>query len=94
VISGNSVEIRVPAGSWSPRSAGWSLGTASTIFTGLLVAFEYSSSQMLTTSAPVSVIQSRPVMPRSKSPCSTYCGISCGRSRLTRPMRGSSIEAW
>ena len=88
------MEIRIPSGRSAALCQGASLGIASTTRTGLLVALEYCSSPRETTSESVSVIQSRPVMPRSNRPCSTYSGISCGRRNRTRSMPGWSIEAW
>ena len=60
---------------------------------GLAVAFEYASSPSESTSAPVSSIQSRPVIPRSKRPSATYPGISWGRRMRTSSTRGSSMVA-
>jgi len=68
VSVGSSVEIRTPSGRSDTDRQGADSGTASTTRTGFAVTFEYRSSPSDTRSAPVSVIQSRPVMPRSKSP--------------------------
>ena len=72
---------------------GESLGTATTIRNGRLVAFEYCSSPRISTSLAVSSTQSRPAMPRSNSPSATYTGISWGRRIRTSSMRGSSTVA-
>ena len=68
VMAGSSVEIRTPSGRSVTDRQGAPSGTASTTRTGSAVALEYFSSPSDATSAPVSVIQSRPVMPRSNSP--------------------------
>ena len=68
VRDGNSVEIRTPSGRSAADCQGAEAGTASTTRTGWEVAFEYRSSPSEVTSASVSVIQSRPVIPRSNSP--------------------------
>ena len=68
VSDGNSVEILIPSGRSATDCHGAFSGTASTIRTGLDVALEYCSSPSETTSASVSVIQSRPVMPMSNRP--------------------------
>ena len=68
VSAGSSVEIRMPSGRSATDRQGAASGTASTTRTGLAVTLEYFSSPSETRSAPVSVIQSRPVMPRSNSP--------------------------
>ncbi len=93
VTSGYSVETRTPAGRSDTSSHGESCGTAITMRTGLAVAFEYFSSPSDSTLLLVSWIQSRPVMPMSKSPSATYTGISCGRRMRTDSMRGSSMVA-
>ena len=76
VSSGNSVEIRTPSGRSAADRQVLSAGTASTTRTGFEVAFEYSSWPSDVTSAPVSSIQSRPVIPKSNSPWPMYDGIS------------------
>ena len=68
VRDGNSVEIRTPSGRSAADRQDAESGTASTTRTGWEVALEYCSSPSETTSASVSAIQSRPVMPRSNSP--------------------------
>ena len=68
VSEGSSVEIRMPSGRSAADCQGAASGTASTTRTGLVVTLEYFSSPSETRSAPVSVIQSRPVMPRSNRP--------------------------
>ena len=68
VSDGNSVEIRTPSGRSAADCQGAESGTASTTRTGCEVALEYCSSPSETTSASVSAIQSRPVMPRSNRP--------------------------
>src|SRR5262245_15442770 len=93
VSSGYSLDTRTPCGRSSTLVAGLSAATATTIFTGRALTFEYWSSPRETTSLAVSSIQSRPVIPRSNSPSATYCGISCGRRIRTSSMRGSSIDA-
>ena len=45
--------------------------TATTIWIGLFVFFEYLNSPRLSTTLPVSSTQSRPVIPRSKRPSDT-----------------------
>ena len=69
------------------------VGTDRTTRTGDEVALEYCNSPSDTTLAPVSVIQSRPVMPKSNSPSATYSGISWGRKIRTSDTRGSSMVA-
>ena len=71
VISGYSVETFTPAGRSAIVCHGESSGTAMTMRTGLAVAFEYFNSPSDSTWLEVSSIQSRPVMPRSKSPSAT-----------------------
>ncbi len=71
VVSGISVEMRTPSGRSATDSHGDSFGTASTTLTTASPARPPPISPRLTTSAPVSVTQSRPLMPRSKMPCST-----------------------
>ena len=93
VSDGNSVEMRTPSGRSAADRHGELSGTASTTRTGREVALEYCSSPSETTLAPVSSIQSRPVMPTSNSPRSRYDGISCGRRNRTLSIRGSSIDA-
>ena len=68
VSDGNSVEIRTPSGRSVTDCQAEFCGIASTTRTGREVALEYCSSPRDTTSAWVSVIQSRPVMPRSNRP--------------------------
>jgi hypothetical protein len=68
---GISVEIRTPSGRSAALSHGDSFGTASTTRTVFSPARPPPISPRLTTSAPVSATQSRPLMPRSKMPCST-----------------------
>jgi hypothetical protein len=68
VSDGNSVEILTPSGRSAALCQGAPSGTARTTRTGCEVALEYCSSPSETTSASVSLIQSRPVMPRSNSP--------------------------
>jgi hypothetical protein len=68
---GNSVEMRESGLICSGLVIPLSLGTASTTLTGRSVCFEYSRAVTLTTSAPVSAIQSSPVTPMSKNPSST-----------------------
>ncbi len=68
VSEGNSVEIRTPSGRSAAVCQGAFSGTASTTRTGCDVALEYCSSPSDTTSASVSEIQSRPVIPRSNRP--------------------------
>src|SRR6266542_1017949 len=90
-----SVEMRESAGSSFALLAGWSPGTASTIRTPRPAPlFAYSSEARTSTSAPISSIQSRPVMPRSNNPSWRYVGISCGRRSETRSMRSSSTVPW
>ncbi len=76
--SGYSVDTRtappgpVPVRARSATEAtGESIGTASTTRIGLAVAFEYWSTPREVTALPRSSIQSRPVMPTSKSPSAT-----------------------
>ena len=71
VSDGSSVEILMPSGRSAIDSQPEFAGTASTTRTGSLVALEYGSSPSEATSAPVSVIQSRPVMPKSNRPSAT-----------------------
>ncbi len=70
-VSGISVEMRTPSGRSETCCQGDSFGTANTTLTSASPARPPPISPRLTTSAPVSVIQSRPLMPRSKMPCST-----------------------
>ena len=71
VSSGYSVDTLAPAGRSARRRTGESPATASTTRMGLAVSLEYDSSPSDRTSAPVSSIQSRPVMPRSNFPSAT-----------------------
>ena len=71
VRAGYSVEILTPWGRSSAVLQGESPGTASTMRIGREVFLEYWSWPSDTTSLPVSATQSRPVMPRSKSPLAT-----------------------
>ena len=76
-----SVAIRLPSRSfteWMSESS----GTASTQRTGRMDAFEYTRSATTCTSAPVSAIQSRPVMPASNTPSATYLPISWARTSI------------
>ena len=71
VSSGYSVDTRTPSGRSATDWYDESLGAATTIRTGFAVAFEYLSSVSSSISLSVSAIQSRPVMPTSKSPSAT-----------------------
>src|SRR5579863_1333632 len=68
---GYSVATREPDFKSAAARAGELSWTARTTLIGRSVVFEYASSPSETTSAPVSSIQSRPVMPRSKRPSAT-----------------------
>ncbi|CAB4821625.1 unannotated protein [freshwater metagenome] len=71
VSSGYSLVTRTPCGRSRTEVAVESPATATTTFTGLLVAFEYFSSPRLSTLLEVSSTQSRPVIPMSNRPSAT-----------------------
>ncbi len=65
-----SVAMRFPARSFG-ELIGLSWATTSTQRAGPRLAFEYTRSQTSATSAPVSIIQSRPLRPASSLPAAT-----------------------
>ena len=71
VSSGYSLDTRTPCGRSVTSPYGESFGTARTMRNGWFDAFEYWSSPRIVTSLAVSSTQSRPAMPRSKSPSAT-----------------------
>ncbi len=70
-VTPTSSVAMIPPFRSSGRVTGDSLGTASTQRVGLPVCLLYGSSQTSTMSHPFSVIQSRPVMPASRTPSPT-----------------------
>ena len=84
-----SVATRLPSRSRTAR-IGESSGTTSTQRVGRALALLKDNSVTSRTSDSFSATQSRPVMPASRYPCSTYRLISCARSsRISNS--GSSI---
>ncbi len=74
--------MRLPCKSCTVR-IGEASGTASTQRVGAALALLNGNSQSTSTCEPFSSIQSLPVSPASRKPCSTYRLISCARRRRT-----------